>query len=141
MQFPWEPAPHINHSHVMDLPPYFLDKTPVTNAQYSKYLVASHYEPKDRTNYLRDWSYSEVKRSYEFPSGWANKPVTHVSLDDARAFCRFEGKRLPHSFEWQRAAQGTDGRLYPWGNDSKGAADGTYVCGTTNCIPRCQRGA
>ena len=127
VQYPWETAPYIKHSHVMDLPPYFLDTTPVTNVQYFEYLAASKYEPKDRTNFLKDWSFDQANRSYKFPAGWEKKPVTHVSLEEARSFCEFQGKRLPHSFEWQRAAQGTDsGRLYPWGNDGgKGAADGT----------------
>jgi hypothetical protein len=125
VQWPWETAPRMNHSHVMDLLPYFLDTTPVTNRQYSDYLIASKYAPRDQANFLKDWSYIPANRSYEFPAGWGKKPVTHVSLDDARAFCKWEGKRLPHSYEWQRAAQGTDGRLYPWGNDNRGAADGT----------------
>ena len=97
----------------------------MTNAQYSDYLIASKYAPRDRANFLKDWSYTPANRSYAFLDGWGKKPVTHVSLEDARAFCKWEGKRLPHSYEWQRAAQGTDGRLYPWGNDSRGAANGT----------------
>ena len=51
-----------------------------------------------------------------YPDGWAHKPVTWVSMDDARAYCRWAGKRLPHEWEWQYAAQGHDQRKYPWGD-------------------------
>jgi formylglycine-generating enzyme required for sulfatase activity len=52
-----------------------------------------------------------------YPEGGGNKPVTWVSLKDARAYAKWAGKRLPHEWEWQYAAQGTDGRTYPWGNN------------------------
>jgi iron(II)-dependent oxidoreductase len=58
------------------------------------------------------------------PSGVGSQPVRWVSLGEARAFCAFHGKRLPTEIEWQRAAQGDDGRRYPWGND-RGLANGT----------------
>ena len=60
---------------------------------------------------MRDW------REGTYPDGWANKPVTWVSLEDARAYARWAGKRLPHEWEWQYAAQGGDGRPYPWGTE------------------------
>ena len=62
-------------------------------------------------NFLRDW------KNGSYPDGWANKPVTWVSLEDARAYAAWAGKRLPHEWEWQYVAQGGDeNRIYPWGN-------------------------
>ena len=59
---------------------------------------------KDDLNFLRDW------KDGTYPDGWANKPVTWVSQEDARAYAAWAGKRLPHEWEWQYAAQGSDGR-------------------------------
>jgi iron(II)-dependent oxidoreductase len=66
--------------------------------------------PAVRKNFLRDWS------AGTYPAGWANKPVTWVSHADATAYCQYKGARLPNEWEWQYAAQGTDGRAYPWGS-------------------------
>ena len=60
------------------------------------------------------------------PAADAEKPVTHVSLAEARGYCAHYGKRLPHTWEWQLAAQGTDGRVYPWGNATDGLVDGVH---------------
>ena len=90
---------------------FWIDKYPVTNAQYKKFLDATHYHPQNDLNFLRDW------KDGNYPLAWDNKPVTWVSLEDARAYATWAGKRLPHEWEWQYAAQGNDGRSYPWGND------------------------
>jgi formylglycine-generating enzyme required for sulfatase activity len=111
VQYPWEDAPRRHHLRTMEIKAFYIDKFPVTNADFKKFVDATHYHPKDDHNFLRDW------QNGVYPEGWANKPVTWVSLDDARAFAAWAGKRLPHEWEWQYAAQGTDGRLYPWGND------------------------
>jgi formylglycine-generating enzyme required for sulfatase activity len=50
------------------------------------------------------------------PEKMKDWPVTYVSLNEARAYCQWAGGRLPHAWEWQYAAQGTDGRSYPWGD-------------------------
>jgi len=116
VQYPWEDSPRRHHSHRLHIDSFSIDKYPVTNAQFKKFIDATHYHPKDDSNFLRDW------KDGTYPSGWENKPVTWISLEDARAYASWAGKRLPHEWEWQYAAQGTDGRLYPWGNSWDAAA-------------------
>jgi iron(II)-dependent oxidoreductase len=111
VQYPWEDSPRRFHEHLMHIDSFYIDKYPVTNAEFKKFLDASPYHPKDDLNFLRDW------KDGNYPKGWQNKPVTWVSQDDARAYASWAGKRLPHEWEWQYTAQGIDGRLYPWGND------------------------
>ncbi|HEV2379118.1 MAG TPA: formylglycine-generating enzyme family protein [Terriglobia bacterium] len=111
VQFPWEDSPRRQHLHPMHLSSFYIDRYPVTNADFKKFVDATHYEAKDDHNFLRDW------KSGTYPDGWANKPVTWVSLEDARSYAAWAGKRLPHEWEWQYAAEGPDGRTYPWGND------------------------
>ncbi|MGA8160373.1 MAG: SUMF1/EgtB/PvdO family nonheme iron enzyme [Acidobacteriaceae bacterium] len=110
VQYPWEDTPRRFHEHRVDVKPFYIDKYPVTNADFKKFLDATHYSPRDPANFLKDW------RNGTYPDGWANKPVTWVSIEDARAYAHWAGKRLPHEWEWQLAAQGSDGRIYPWGN-------------------------
>ena len=110
VQYPWEDSPRRFHEHPIHVKSFYIDKFPITNAEYKKFLEATHYHPQDDLNFLRDW------QNGNFPTGWGNRPVTWVSLEDARAYAAWTGKRLPHEWEWQYAAQGADGRLYPWGN-------------------------
>ncbi len=112
VQFPWESSPRRSHRRRLQIDRFHIDRTPVTCRQFAAFLAATGYVPGDAHNFLRDWV--EV-RQHRFPPGWANKPVTWVGLEDARAYAGWAGKRLPHSWEWQFAAQGTDGRAYPWG--------------------------
>jgi len=111
VQYAWEDSPRRFHEHHMHVNSFYIDKYPVTNAEFKKFIDATHYRPEDDLNFLRDW------KDGSYPSGWENKPVTWVSQGDARTYASWAGKRLPHEWEWQYAAQGTDGRLYPWGNE------------------------
>lgn len=110
VQYPWEDEPRRFHSHLIHIHTFYLDRTPVTNAQFKEFLDASHYQPNDNHNFLRAW------KNGAYPDGWENKPVTWVSIEDARAYAKWAGKRLPHEWEWQYAAESTQDRLYPWGN-------------------------
>jgi len=116
VQYPWEDSPRRFHERAIHVKSFYIDKFPVTNADFKKFIDATHYHPKDDLNFLRDW------KNGTYPSGWENKPVTWVSLEDAREYSAWVGKRLPHEWEWQYAGQGTDLRLYPWGNDWDSAA-------------------
>jgi len=111
VQYPWEDSARRGHRHRLQMPAFFIDRTPVTNAQFRAFLDASGWRPRDPHNFLRHW------RDGAPPAGWDNKPVTWVSIEDARAYAAWAGKRLPREWEWQYAAQGHDGRRYPWGND------------------------
>lgn len=116
VQEPWEDSPRRFHRHPMHMRSFYIDRYPVTNEEFKKFVDATHYHPTDDHNFLRDW------KNGTYPEGWGRKPVTWVSLEDARAYAAWAGKRLPHEWEWQYAAQGTDGRLYPWGSEWDPAA-------------------
>jgi formylglycine-generating enzyme required for sulfatase activity len=116
VQYPWEESPRRQHLHTLSIPAFYMDTDPVTNADFARFLLATRYRPEDDHNFLKDWKDGAP------PSGWATRPVTWVSLEDARAYAKWAGKRLPHEWEWQYAAQGSDGRIYPWGNDWKPSA-------------------
>lgn len=116
--YPWEAGGVARrfHEHKLAMKRFFIDRSPVSNAQFKAFLDASDYRPADAQNFLKDWTRRDG-RPLAYPEGWADKPVTWVSLEDARAYAAWAGKRLPQEWEWQYAAQGTDGRAYPWGND------------------------
>jgi len=110
VQYPWEDSPRRFHEHRMQIKPFYIDKYPVTNTEFKKFLDLSRYHPKDDLNFLKDWN------GGTYPDGAANKPVTWVSIEDAREYAKWAGKRLPHEWEWQYAAQGNDERQFPWGS-------------------------
>ncbi|MGA2914706.1 MAG: SUMF1/EgtB/PvdO family nonheme iron enzyme [Sedimentisphaerales bacterium] len=95
----------------MKIKPFFIDETEVTNAQYKKFLKSSGYKPKFSENFLKHWPNGQM------PENLADHPVVFVDIDDARAYAKWAGKRLPTEEEWQLAAQSTDGRKWPWGNE------------------------
>jgi formylglycine-generating enzyme required for sulfatase activity len=111
VQYPWESHPQREHSHTMSVGPFYMDRFPVTALNYSAFLEDTGFQPKDDYRWLKNWNGSHTP-----PAGVEDLPVTYISLDEARAFCKWRGARLPHSYEWQYAAQGNDGRMYPWGS-------------------------
>jgi len=88
--------------HTVYLDGYWIDRTEVTNAQYRKCVEAG---PCRRPECWDDENYNTP-----------DQPVVCVSWDDARAYAAWAGGWLPTGAEWEKAARGTDGRIYPWGN-------------------------
>lgn len=73
---------------------FYIDKYEVTNAQFKKF-----------------------RKEWDFPKGKENAPAIEVSYFDVEEYCKSVGKKVPTALEWEKAARGTDGRIYPWGND------------------------
>jgi iron(II)-dependent oxidoreductase len=129
VQYPWENSARRSHVHRLSIDAFFIDRHPVTNAQFKAFLDATSYRPADSHNFLRHWDEGKPRQ------GWHKKPVTWVSIEDARAYAQWAGKRLPHEWEWQYAAQGTDARLYPWGNEWNASAVPASDCSRTMPAP------
>lgn len=108
----------------VEVHPFAIDRYEVTNGEFRRFLAASGYRPAESHNFLRHWQGG-------FPEELANHPVTWVSLDDARAYAAWAGKRLPTDMEWQWAAQGADGRRWPWGMAFNPAYCNSDSSGTT----------
>ncbi len=100
-----------HHVGPIALPAFFIDEHEVTNGEFARFMRESGYRPAHPENFLKHWGGPEP------PAALRDHPVVYVDLEDARAYARWAGKRLPTEAEWHRAAQGDDGRAWPWGNE------------------------
>jgi iron(II)-dependent oxidoreductase len=113
-------------AHEVDLPAFKIDLFEVANADFAKFVEATGYQTDaEKEGRTKNWR--------SVAEGKDNHPVVFASWNDAVAFCEWLGKRLPTEAEWEKAARGSDERVYPWGDDydpSKANVKDTGLRGT-----------
>lgn len=107
-------------AHTIVLPAFLMDRLPVTNGEFARFLNATGIRaPDGHKRYDEEDADARIHQRnghWLADAGFADHPAVEVSWIGARDFCRWRGARLPTEAEWEKAARGTDGRLYPWGN-------------------------
>jgi formylglycine-generating enzyme required for sulfatase activity len=105
--------PKQGYPKTLSMKSFYMDKYPVTNIQFKKFVHEINYHPADTVIFLKHWTGNKPKPGEE------DFPVVNISYEDAQAYAKWAGKRLPTEAEWQYAAQNSDGRIWPWGNEVK----------------------
>jgi formylglycine-generating enzyme required for sulfatase activity len=115
--------------HKVQLDGYYIDQYEVTNRQFQAFVDAS--------GYVTDAEHKSEASTWrtEYTEGKDNYPVVRMSWNDARAYCKWAGKRLPTEAEWEKAARGIDARLWPWGNDWDASRLNSLASGRKTTMP------
>jgi formylglycine-generating enzyme required for sulfatase activity len=115
-------TPDEKPQHKVYLDAFLIGKYEVTNAQYHAFVKATaHRLPEN----CCDPKYN-IWRGDVMMDGVGDLPMINVSWDDAAAFCNWAGGRLPTEAEWEKAARGSDGRMFPWGNEAPSGNRANY---------------
>ncbi|HLF75550.1 MAG TPA: SUMF1/EgtB/PvdO family nonheme iron enzyme [Anaerolineales bacterium] len=113
---------------------FYIDKYEVTNALYRSCVEAGACQPPKKPS-------SIVRAAYYTESEFDTYPVVDVDWNMARTYCEWRGARLPTEAEWEKAARGTDGRTYPWGEDVSCNEANYFGCeGNTSPVSSYQSG-
>jgi len=108
--------------HVVTLDAYWIDQTEVTNAQYNQCIEEGGCI-RQGTSGL----FSKTRDIYAEDEQYANYPALMFYYDKAVEFCQWAGRRIPTEAEWEKAARGTDGQMYPWGDDAPTCEHANYL--------------
>jgi len=112
--------------HEVEISAFYIDRWPVTHAEYKAFVDATGYPvPYYEVSWCDTGPYNWDPERRTYPEGKANHPMVLVTWEDAMAYAAWAGKRLPTEAEWERAARGLTGRRYPWGDD--------FAVGLCNC--------
>ncbi len=127
--------PDEQHEHMVEIQPFFLDRTEVTNRAYDECA---------RAGVCRKPAWKDtVKAGFEKYETFRTplRPVSSVSQGDATAYCKWKGKRLPTEAEFERAARGSDFRMYTWGDEEPSGELSVYRQAVTAPVGSKPRGA
>jgi formylglycine-generating enzyme required for sulfatase activity len=108
---------------MIELPEFWISRAPVTNAQYRRFIDATHHLSNSY------W------RAVKHPESKSNDPVVYVNWIDAKSFCEWAGVSLPTEEQWEKAARGADGRAYPWGDDPPTVAHCNFARNLNDTTP------
>jgi formylglycine-generating enzyme required for sulfatase activity len=130
---------------IIDVEAFWVDQTEITNALYNLCVTAGSCPPLSNNSSRKHESYYGNPKYDDFP-------VVYITYDDAESYCEWAGRHLPSYVEWEKAARGTDGRMYPWGEFSpakdnsstairKDLSNFTYLIGDTSKVGAYPKGA
>jgi len=126
-------------AHPLHLPEFRIDRFPVTNAQYAEFLnAAGAFNARGERMFDFDDADARIHRTgakWIADKGHEQHPVIEVTWAGARDYCAWRGKRLPTEAEWEKAARGTDGRRYPWGNEPPDRKRAQFAAGRFETAP------
>ncbi|MEM7180299.1 MAG: formylglycine-generating enzyme family protein [Spirochaetota bacterium] len=118
--------------HIVFLPTFEISRTLVTQKMWSEFIEHTGYEWADRN---RAWPDGLTVDMYKLPATW-------VTWHDARSFCEWANVRLPSEAEWEKAARGSNGQVYPWGDTvpDESLANFNQLVGHANEVDRYEKG-
>ncbi len=112
--------PSVCPEHEVYLDAFWIDQTEVTNAQFVDFLNEEGNQREGATFFDDGFIYNHIEQidgEWKIDRGYDDHPVIDVTWDGAKAYCEWVGRRLPTEAEWEKAARGTEGWMYPWGNE------------------------